>query len=88
VTILKSKPSLGLLLAWLLTLTSVHTASPQRDAAPCARPIAAEGTYHEIGVPGAKQTEARGINNRGHIVGYYADARRISSTGFCIRKAM
>ena len=69
------KASFALLLGWTLTLTSVHAASPLPSAAACATPITAEGTYHELSVPGAKQTEARGVNSRGDIVGFYADGQ-------------
>jgi probable HAF family extracellular repeat protein len=71
----KRKTSFGLLLGSTLTLTSAHAASPLPSAAACATPITAAGTYRELSVPGAKQTEARGVNNRGDIVGFYAEAQ-------------
>jgi probable HAF family extracellular repeat protein len=69
------KTSFALLLGSTLTLTSAHAASPLPSAAACATPITAAGTYRELSVPGAKQTEARGVNNRGDIVGFYAEAQ-------------
>jgi uncharacterized membrane protein len=51
-------------------------------------PLAAEGyRFEKIRVPGSVETQPRGINARGHIVGTYVD-RNGASHGFLLRKGV
>jgi hypothetical protein len=47
--------------------------------------LLSDGEFHEIHFPGARQTYARGINERGDIVGTYQDASTLKSRGFLLR---
>lgn len=44
-----------------------------------------DGVYTSFEVPGAKRTDARGINERGDIVGFYVDANNVNH-GFLLRR--
>jgi probable HAF family extracellular repeat protein len=59
-------------------LFAVTLVGPRAFAAPpqgaCAKPKMAKGSYQEVRVPGATDTEPSAINDRGDIVGAYSDA--------------
>jgi len=73
----------ALLVSTLVVALSAGVLPPAGD---CSHPLAADGAYLDISVPGTSATYPQAINDRGEIVGYSVTDEPEAATGFLLRR--